>query len=316
MTDTTDTPIVPELAEDNARRDLEVQNTSAAIDQAVMDSYDVLKAVGRIEGIEFTRRVGEVAIAQIFSEARNSKKYKGLPYKDRDGVTRRVGTFEEFCQEFLGKSYNRCLELAQNLHLLGSDLYESAERIGFRAKDYRALKALPPEEQEVVRQALASESKDEVLSILEDMAARNQAEREAAKRERENMSADLEARDKLVESKAKALDKAQIELEKLKSLPPAENQRLRLEREAAAAERLDKGEVKAEAAVNEWLAEVADVIEAEGVSEHTRTYAANMIRYFAERFTDYLANYGIVVDFEGIVRPEWTRSGCTDGDAQ
>jgi hypothetical protein len=51
---------------------------------------------------------------------------------------------DEFCRAYLGKSYNRCLELSQNLNLLGEELYESTQKIGFRARDYAALRALPP----------------------------------------------------------------------------------------------------------------------------------------------------------------------------
>lgn len=309
MTQTTIDTTVPELTAEQAVHDLEVQNTATAIDHAVMDAYELAKSVGRIEGIEFTRRVGEVAIAQIFTEVRKSKRYKGLPYKDTEGVTRHVGTFEEFCQAFLGKSYNRCLELSQNLHVLGTDLYESAERIGFRSRDYRALKALPEADQDAVKTALDDGStKEEVLDLLQDMAERHAAEKAATKKELADLKADHDALDKLMADKTERLDKATVELTKLKSLPPAERQRLFLEQEAAAAERLNLAEVKCTAAVNEFLAEIADVLEAEDLSAHTSQYAHDLAKYLAESIGNLFANYAIAVDFEGIVRPEWTRA--------
>ncbi len=303
----TEPALIPELTEENARRDLAVQNTASAIDQAVLDAEEVHKALGRIEGIEFTRRVGEVAIAQIFSGMRNSKKYKGLPYRDESGTTRHVGTFEEFCQAFLGKSYNRCLELSQNLHTLGPDLYESAERIGFRNKDYRALKALPAEEQEAVKQALASDSKDEVLSILEDLAARHQSEKEAAKREKDDLAADLEARGKLLEDKAKRLATTEEELFKLKSLPPDANLELRLAREEEAVKELDKAFVAALAELNKLMIQVDAIATNEDVAMHTKQYAVQTVQMYCEDMANNLANYGIPVDFEGMANPEWMR---------
>lgn len=305
---------VSEITEERGVQLVADTNTLAVADQAVMDAYELAKSVGRIEGIEFTRRVGEVAIAQIFIEMRNSKKYKGLPYKDAEGITRHVGTFEEFCQAFLGKSYNRCQELSQNLHVLGPDLYESAERIGFRARDYRALKALPAEDQEAIKKALAEDStKDEALSLLQDMAERHSAERAASRKEADELKADLDARDQLLESKTKSLDKTQMELAKLKNLPPAERARLALEREAAAVDRLSQAEVKATAAVNEFLGEIADVLEAEGISIPTSEYACNLARFWAEGVGNLFAEHGIAVDFEGIVRPEWTRAAAAQG---
>jgi hypothetical protein len=298
---------IPEISAERAAALAQVQDSAAVATQAVMDAEEALRAVGQIEGLDFLRRVADVATAQVFEKLKDNKSYKNLPYKDVDGNLRHVADLEEFCSAFLSKSYRRCQELSKNLHLLGPDLYESAERIGFRARDYRALKALPAEDQAVVKQALASESKEEVLGILEDLAARHHAEREAAKKEAAELKADLEARAQVLEAKTKTLDRTQEELVKLKSLPPAQRAHLALEREAAAAERLNLGEVKATAAVNEWYAEVADVLEAEDVSQPTRDYAATLVRHHAERLAALCAGYGIAVDFADIVRPEWTR---------
>lgn len=51
------------------------------------------------------------------------------------------------------------MQLADNLNLLGPELYEQAEKIGFKARDYQALKALPSDEQEIVKQALEAQNK-------------------------------------------------------------------------------------------------------------------------------------------------------------
>jgi hypothetical protein len=289
-------------------------SAAALADQAVLDAEEALRAVGQIEGLDFLRHVADVATAQVFERLKHNKKYKGLPYKDADGNLCRIAQLEEFCRVFLGKSYMRCFELSKNLHLLGPDLYESAERIGFRARDYRALKALPAEDQEAVKRALAEDAtKDDALSLLQDMAERHAAQQAAARKEAEDLAADLDARDRLLQTKAQQLDKTQLELERLKSLPPAQRARLALEREAAAVERLSLAEVKASAAVNEFLGVLADLLEADGCSPHTSDYAHNLARYWAEGVGNLFANYGVAVDFEGIVRPEWTRAEAARG---
>jgi len=298
---------IPEITPARAQELANIQNSAAVADQAVLNAEDVYKAIGRIEGIEFTRRVGEVAIAQIFTEVRSSKQYKGMPYKDSDGVTRHVGTFEEFCKVKLGKSYNRCLELSQNLHTLGSDLYESAERIGFRAKDYRALKALPPEEQEVVKQAIASESREQVLDILQDMAARHASEKAAAKKEAADLKADMEAKDKVLQAKQQRLDKAETDLAKLKSLPKNADTELRLEREAEAVKKLNGLHIETLAKFKEFLAQIETVTETEGISAHTASYAMQVAQVLCEDIGAALAEQGVPVDFADIVQPEWLR---------
>jgi len=304
---------IPEISAERAAALAQVQDSAAVITQAIMDAEGVLRDLGRMDATLFYATVADSMLVQIFEKMKKEKAYQKIPIRDEAGNVRHVADLKEFCEVKLGKSYRRLQELASNMHTLGPDLYESAERIGFRTKDYRALKALPAEDQAVVKQALASESKEEVLGILEDLAARHHAEREAAKKEAAELKADLDARDQLLETKSKTLDKAQMELAKLKSLPPAERARLALAQEAAAVDRLSQAEVKAAAAVNEFLGILADVLEAEGISIHTNEYAHNLARFWAEGVGNLFAEHGIAVDFEGIVRPEWTRDEAARG---
>jgi hypothetical protein len=205
---------MPEINVGEARKEMADLSSSELADEFAMDSYDVLRQVGQIQGLEFTRRVVDVATAQIFDNIKKGKKYAGLPYKDEQGNTRHVGDLEQFCRVFLGKSYNRCLELAQNLHLLGPELYEQAEHIGFRARDYQALKALPPEDQEIVKQAIESDSKDTVIELLQDMAVKHKAEKEALTKKLEDTQHDYDALSKVEADTSKKLREAKLELER------------------------------------------------------------------------------------------------------
>ncbi len=283
------------------------RNEMAAIDRAVMDAEEVYRDLGRIDAATFYETVSGCVIAQTFQKIKKNKRYMGLPYIDKDGKAKHVSSLEEFCEVKLGKSYKRCHELAQSLHLLGPALYESAERIGFRAKDYRALKALPEADQEVVRQALEAEDKGQVLDILQDLAERHAAEREAAKKESEELKADLAARDKLLADKTRRLDETSMELSKLKSLPPDANVELKLAREKEAVEALDKVVVGALAELNKLLMQVDTVVSSEDVAQHTKQYAVQTVQMFCQDLQINLANYGIPVDFEEMVNPEWMR---------
>jgi hypothetical protein len=285
---------------------VQVQDTAAIKDQAVMDSSEVFKALGRIEASMFFSKIGNISAAQFAQQVRDGKKYKGLPYDDENGNRKYISTFDEFCDQFLGKTGRYVRDLIKNLHALGPDLYESAERIGFRAKDYRALNALPAEEQAVVKQALESESRDEVLDILQDLAARHQAEKEAAKQERESLQADLDARDKVLETKAQRLDKAETELARLKSLPKNADTELRLEIEAEAVKTLNARHIEALAAFKQFLAQVEAITETPGISTHTAGYSMQIAQVLCEDIGAALADQGIPVDFEEIVSPAWT----------
>ncbi|MGE4293920.1 MAG: hypothetical protein AB7E32_17145 [Desulfovibrio sp.] len=302
---------IPEITPARAAELERIQNSAAVADQAVLDMAPVSEALGRIRTAEFFRRIGDVVIAQTFSDLRNSKKYKDYPIKGEDGIIRRCQNFEEFCQTAFGKSYKRCHELSQNLHTLGSDLYESAERIGFRAKDYRVLKALPPEEQEVVKQAIASESKEQVLDILQDMAARHASEKAASKKETADLKADMEAKDKVLQAKQQRLDKAELELEKLKSLGMEDSVQSRLEIEGNAVKKLNELHVAALVELNKFFGYIQTIRNA-GVSTHTDGYAVQIAQVICEDISGQLLEYNIPVNFEEIVNPQWLRSAAKD----
>ncbi|SNS06046.1 hypothetical protein SAMN04488503_2503 [Humidesulfovibrio mexicanus] len=297
---------IPDITPERSAELLQTQNTMAVADQAVMDMAPVSEALGRIKAAEFFRHVGDIIVAQTFVDLRNSKRYKDYPIKDAEGNLRRCQNFEEFCQLAFGKSYTRCYELSKNLHLLGPDLYESAERIGFKARDYAALKALPEAEQEIVKTALAAESKEQVLDILQDLAARHQSERAATKKQTEDMKADLDARDKLLADKSERLDKISMELEKLKSLPANKREVLRLEQEQAAAKKLTTAVMEAQAAVNAFLVQLAEIKEAE-VSAYTKEHADHTASWFCQQVQYALQENGIQADMAEIMLPEWMR---------
>jgi hypothetical protein len=205
---------MPDINQDAVRTEMAALSTSELADEFAMDSYDVLKQVGQLEGIEFMRRVADVATAQIFENIKKGKKYIGLPYKDESGQLRHVADLDGFCQVFLKKSYRRCVELSQNLHLLGPDLYEQAEHIGFRARDYQALKALPPEDQEIVKQAIEAESKDVVIELLQDMAVKHKAEKAELAKKVEDSQADYDALSKMEAETSRKLRDTKLELER------------------------------------------------------------------------------------------------------
>lgn len=189
----------------------------------------VMSQVGQIEGIDFTRRVGEVAIAQIFENIRQSKAYRGIPYRDENGNTRHVGDFEEFCRVKLNRSYNRCLELSQNLRLLGPALYEQSEHLGLRNIDYRAIRALPEDDQVAIKQALeASSSRDQIIDLMQELAVRHAQEKAALQGDLEKAQASAREKDrtigqqkeligaqasKIARRESRTLDEAMAELE-------------------------------------------------------------------------------------------------------
>lgn len=217
---TAEHPELPVVAEEHSTALIQASEALGVGINMVLDYEDTLKKLGSIEAIDFTRRVGDKLVAEIFTSLRKTKGYIGLPYKDEAGITRRVGDFEEFCRVKLGKSYNRCLELAQNLHILGPEIYEQAEKLGLRNKDYRALSALPADDQAIIKQAITeTNNREEVIDLLQEMAARHFGEKELAAKKITDLEADLAAKQSRLERDAARINSLEDENARLTSIP-------------------------------------------------------------------------------------------------
>lgn len=283
---------------------VEASNQVAAADAVIMDAYEVLIQTGRIEGLEFLKRVSDVAIAQTFTRIKEASKYKGLPYKDEQGNLKRVSDLEEYCQVFLGKTYRRCFDLAQNLHLLGPELYEQTERIGFRAKDYAALKALPADDQAIVTQALEAESKDTVLDLLQELAARAQREKDAAARREADLKADLEARENVLKSTRARKEALEDELARRDAITPDQAE---VERQQRYQSLLDELQLAATALIGQ-AAQFAITIKS-ALNERQQPQEADAITKTVQlvftSIADIARRNDIPVDFQHVVNPPW-----------
>lgn len=193
--------------------DAQAMTNIAIGQQMVMDSTEALKRIGRLEALEFVATVAERVIAETYIGIKESKIYKGLPYK-KDGKVETVSTLQEFCEVFMPHGYRRCEQIAENYHLLGPELYEQAEAIGFRQRDYGALKALPADDQAVVRQAIEAGKFDNAIELMQDMAIRHAKETEALRKEAAEAKADSEATGRLLQDKNAKIDELATSLNK------------------------------------------------------------------------------------------------------
>jgi len=161
----TEKPAIDEAA---VAADLQMadQGHLAALRKVQDSALDVGRLAGRIESMIFQRSVADRVIAEAFIQLRESKKYKDLLIDDENGNRRPVADLEEACLFLFGKSNRTCRELAQNYESLGAELYDKAQQIGLHTKDYRAIRALPSDDQALVQQAIESASDREAVTEL------------------------------------------------------------------------------------------------------------------------------------------------------
>lgn len=188
---------------------------------------------GQVRAALVAATVSDRIIAESYVKAVGTKTYIDLPYTDADGARKRVSSLDEFCTVFFGKGARRCRQIAENLETLGQELFEAAGKIGLGQRDYVALKALPADDQDAIKQAIAGgDDRGAVVGMLAQL-----AERQAA--EKADLQANLEASRKLVGDGAAKAERLQKQLHQAKlqreRATPEETLSLLRERTTAAA---------------------------------------------------------------------------------
>lgn len=178
--------------------------------------YTAGKIASRIETALFYETVSQKVAVESYLELKKTKAYRALTYRDADGKAKNISSLDEFCERFLRQSQRRVQQLADNYHTIGADLFETAEQIGFRQKDYRALKALPADDQETIKQAMQTDDRDQILDLMQELAARHASEKAALTAEATDAKETAEARDQVVKAKEAKITQQEETIHKLK----------------------------------------------------------------------------------------------------
>lgn len=199
----------------------------AAQDQALSvaetdEVYSVAADVGRAQALDFIATIATSALLNVFENIKKSKGWRHMRHPEV-ATHRNFESLDEFCQVKLGKSYRRLQELSAARTVIGHEAFEQAERIGLRQVDYNAIKALPASDQELVRRAVEeSKSRDEVLDLLQELAARHGQKEKALTKRAEEAEAEKTAVEQVLADKNKALDKAKAAARRIANAPAEE----------------------------------------------------------------------------------------------
>ncbi len=199
-----------------------IADQDMATNQAAMEDTLVLgRFVGRVEMIDAYQTWGNAAKVAAFETAKNSKAYRFLI---NPRTKTYFGSLDEFCEVAFGNGYERMRQLIGNRNAVSLELFEQSERLGLRQIDYNAIKALPAPEQELVQQAIKeSVTREEVLDLLQELAARHHREREEKDKKIANLTEEGVAKDRLIEDKDKKINQLDKDRRKTKPDPwPAE----------------------------------------------------------------------------------------------
>lgn len=203
---------------ERSRQDIQTQAEQEK-DEALAAGIDI----GRLEALDFVATVANAAILPIYENVKKSKAWRFLRNPNSSNGSN-FESLEEFCQVKLGKTYGRLQHLIGNRNLIGQDAFEQAERLGLRQVDYNAIKGLPAPDQELVRRAVEeAKSRDEVLDLLQELAARHASEKAAFAKQADEAKKEHAATSKRLEVVTKQKETAEAKAARIAVMPPDES---------------------------------------------------------------------------------------------
>ena len=158
-----------------------LRQQAAAVDAAeAREVAEVNQLVGMAKASGFFTAVSRITLLKTLQTIKARKSYRGCVITNAQGEAVNVTTWAGLC-EALGLGWRQVDRDLENLAFFGEDMLKAQQEMGIGYRDLRALRgsmqALPDHERADVRamvdDAVASGDREEVLSTLEEIAARN-----------------------------------------------------------------------------------------------------------------------------------------------
>ncbi len=266
-------------------------------------ALEIGEQLGIIKSAEFYARCAEKLVVEAFLKLKEGKKYKDLEFRDENGNLRSCADLDEACKHLLGKSYRYCAQITQNMETVGAKLFESASQLGFRTKDYQAIRALPADDQTLVKSAIESATdRDSVTDLIGEL-----TERHAKKlAEKDKAIADLNKIMEIKERRVKALGEERDGLkEQLIGMTLTEDatRKVALEKRARALGALRDASLAMLGYVSRFDQAVANVMALDDATAAAE--AGDTLRATYQRLADLANAHGMPVDFAEVVMPSW-----------
>ncbi len=215
-----DVEILDAAGEQQAEQQMAVMRETAIIDERsiVSEVYRLGQLVGARQMALAATQFLRAADIQLFEEISKSKGYKHIPVEHPDGNLRPAENIQDFCRLVFKKSYSVMAESRQTLEALGAECYEIATSLGLKRTQLRLLLSLPEDELEAVKEAMQSESKTEVVTLIQSLA--NKLDETHAKVE--HLKGELKATEEISAEKTQRIEQLQREVKLIAVAPPDE----------------------------------------------------------------------------------------------
>lgn len=234
---------------------------------------------------------------------RENKLYKAFKgKKSADGQRFLSGTWDEYC-DLLGRSRQQVDEEISNLKSFGEQALESMSAMGIGYRELRQYRKLPEDQKQALIEVAKAGDKEGFVELAEEIIAKHAKEKEALATRVAEAQATLEAKDRVLQSRAELIGKLEEQVAgKFKPLPGSE---ARTAQEQALLKELDEGTSSAFLSMHRTFKAADAALSGSGARDAIQARARQAVEFLAQQLADMCEEFGISVDLDERINPSW-----------
>ena len=212
------------------------------------------------------------------------------------------GTWVEFCG-LLGVSDEKANQDIANLHAFGEEALEQMQRIGIGYRELRQYRKLPEDQKQALIEVAKAGDKEGFVELAEEIIAKHAKEKEALATQVEEAQATLEAKDRVLQTRAELIGKLEEQVAgKFKPLPGSE---ARTAQEQALLKELDEGTSSAFLSMHRTFKAADAALSGSGARDAIQARARQAVEFLAQQLADMCEEFGMSVDLDERINPSW-----------
>ena len=233
---------------------------------------------------------------------KENKLYQQLSGMKAPNGSELKGTWVEFCG-LLGISDDKANEDINNLNAFGEDALEQMQRIGIGYRELRQYRKLPEDQKQALIEVAKAGDKEGFVELAEEIIAKHAKEKEALATRVAEAQATLEAKDRVLQTRAELIGKLEEQVAgKFKPLPGSE---ARTAQEQALLKELDEGTSSAFLSMHRTFKAADAALSGSGARDAIQARARQAVEFLAQQLADMCEEFGMSVDLDERINPSW-----------
>ena len=263
----------------------------------------VNQLLGQAQMASAFAKFSETVSTSKLAYVKENKLYRAIKgQKSGNGFEFLTGTWEEFCG-LLGVTSRKVDEDISNLQAFGEDALDSMSRIGIGYRELRQYRKLPEDQKQALIEVAKAGDKEGFVELAEEIIARHAKEKEALAAQVQEAQATLEAKDRVLQTRAELIGKLEEQVAgTFKPLPGSE---ARTAQEQALLKELDEGTSSAFLSMHRTFKAADAALSGSGARDAIQARARQAVEFLAQQLADMCEEFGMSVDLDERINPSW-----------